>query len=219
MLMPNYRSSLGAVLLVIFMLASASGWAGEETLLGDFFIALRNGHVDEVKEWLAKGVEANACDERGETPLMLAARSDDYPKVVSALLDAGAKSYLRNPYGETALMLAAFYGRSNSVALLLERGTDIGEANRMGWTPLIYAAFAGHTAIVAQLLAYGAPADSASGNGMTALMVAARNGHIDTVRLLLAKGADRSLESGAGQTARQLALSAGNTDIAKELEP
>jgi len=217
--MLNFRSSSLAGFLTVLLLAVASSPAFSSTLLDDFFIAVRNGNDGEVKIWLAKGVDVNALDQRGETPLMMAVRSDDHPLVVSALLEGGAKSYLRNPHGETALMLAAFHGRDKSVAALLERGTDIGEANRMGWTPLIYAAFAGHAAIAAQLLAYGAPADSAAGNGMTALMLAARNGHIAMVELLLAKGADRSLKNSAGTDARQLALSAGNTQIAELLKP
>lgn len=204
--------------LLALLLAASGGAAWGQNLFDDFFIAARNGNDVALKVWLDKGVDADVRDERGETPLMAAVRADDHPAVVAALLAAGAKSWLRNPYAETALMLAAFHGRAHSVAVLLERGTDIGETNRMGWTPLLYAAFAGHAAIVGQLLAHGAPVDFTAANGMTALMLAARNGHAETVELLLAKGADRSLKSQSGASARQMALDAGNTHIAERLQ-
>lgn len=205
---------LPALLQFFPMMASAA-----ETPFNDFFIALRNGNAAEVKVWLNKGADANILDERGETPLMLAVRFDDNVEVVRLLLRARAKTYLRSPYGETALMLAVYNGFPKSVAALLSGGTDISETNRQGWTPLIYAAYAGHTDIAALLLSHGAPADSISGNGLTALMLAARNGHLDTVRLLLAKGADRMRKSDTGLTAKDFALKAGNTDIAKLLKP
>lgn len=205
-------------LLLALLLAVTGGAAWGQNLFDDFFIAARNGNDVALRAWLDKGVDADARDERGETPLMAAVRTGDHPLVVSALLAAGAKSWLRNPYAETALMLAAFHGRAHSVAVLLERGTDIGETNRMGWTPLLYAAFAGHAGIVEQLLKHGAPVDFAAANGMTALMLAARNGHAATVELLLARGAERTLKSQSGASARQMALEAGNTHIAERLQ-
>lgn len=208
----KFFAVLPALLSLLPMMAGAA-----EVPLNDYFISLRNGNAAEVKEWLNKGADVNALDERGETPLMMAVRFDDNVEAVKLLLRARAKSYLRNPYGETALMLAVYNGFTKSVAALLAGGTDISETNRQGWTPLIYAAYSGHTDIAALLLAHGAPADSASGNGLTALMLAARNGHLDTVRLLLAKGADRARKNEAGLTAREMALKAGNTDIAKLL--
>jgi ankyrin repeat protein len=211
---PNTVSTL----LLSFLLVFSGGMAQGQNLHDDFFIAARNGNDVALQGWLNRGMDANARDERGETPLMAAVRAGDHPEVVTALLAAGAKPWLRNPYAETALMLAAFHGRAHSVAVLLERGTDIGEANRMGWTPLLYAAFAGHATIVEQLLKHGALIDFPAANGMTALMLAARNGHAETVELLLARGADRSLKSQSGASARQMALEAGNTYIAERLQ-
>lgn len=194
-------------------------FAGPDTLLDDFLIAVRNGNARDAQAWLKRGADPNLRDERGETPLMQAVRADDNGEVVTVLLGNGAKSYLRNPLSETALMLAAFYGRERSVAALLERGTDIGEANRQGWTPLTYAAFAGHEAIVGQLLAHGAAVNGTTNNGLTPLMLAARNGHYAVVMKLLAAGADRTLKGGAGFTAEELAQRVGNTEIAKLVKP
>ncbi|MBS4097391.1 MAG: ankyrin repeat domain-containing protein [Sulfuricella sp.] len=199
--------------------ASAPVFAGTDMFFDDFLIAVRNGNVREVQAWLKRGADPNLRDERGETPLLQAVRADDNHEVVTVLLENRAKSYLRNPLGETALMLAAFFGRSQCVDVLLKSGTDIGEANRQGWTPLTYAAFAGHAEIVGKLLANGAAVNGVTANGLTPLMLAARNGHIGVVAKLLAAGADRSLKGGAGFTAEELAARAGNTEISKLVKP
>lgn len=194
-------------------------FAGADMFFDDYLIALRNGNAREVQAWLRRGADPNLLDERGETPLIQAVRADDSDEIVMLLLDNRAKSYLRNPLGETALMLAAYFGRTRCVDILLKRGTDIGEANRQGWTPLTYAAFAGHAEIVGQLLANGAAVNGVTTNGLTPLMLAARNGHIGVVYRLLAAGADRTLKGGAGFTAEELASRAGNTEIAKLVKP
>lgn len=208
-----------SVLLGSLVVVAAPAAASGDVFFDDYLIAVRNGNAREAAQWLKRGADPNLLDDKGETPLMQSVRIDDSPEVVRLLLDHRAKTYLRNPLGETALMLGAFFGRTRSVEVLLKYGCDIGEANRQGWTPLTYAAFAGHADIVALLLANGAPVNGTTANGLTPLMLAARNGHYDAVMKLLGAGADRTLKGGAGFTAEELALRAGNTEIAKVVKP
>jgi uncharacterized protein len=219
MIFARFRCFSGFFLVLAISISSAAAFAETDTFFDNFLVAVRNGNVRDASAWLKRGADPNLLDERGETPLMQAVRADDNHEVVMLLLDNRAKSYLRNPLGETALMLAAFFGRSRCVEVLLNRGTDIGEANRQGWTPLTYAAFNGHGEIVALLLKNGAAVNGVTSNGLTPLMLAARNGHYEAVTKLLAAGADRTIKGGAGFTAEELARRAGNTEIAKLVKP
>jgi ankyrin repeat protein len=71
---------------------------------------------------------------------VIAARSGFEP-TLDALLAAGAKVNIKNPFGDSAIMVAAIGGRLAIVKKLHARGAEI---NHPGWTPLIYAATGGH---------------------------------------------------------------------------
>src|SRR4051812_24083337 len=67
--------------------------------------ASRAGHAEAVKSLLAGGrADANGRDERGNTPLIEAAR-DGHDDVVQALLVARADPNAKNDEGQTALSL------------------------------------------------------------------------------------------------------------------
>lgn len=66
---------------------------------------------------LNKGADANAADEAGWTPLMLAVRGGKLP-AIEALLAAGAETAAQNQRGATALHLAAINGKPDVCACL-----------------------------------------------------------------------------------------------------
>jgi uncharacterized protein len=103
--------------------------------------------------WASPGLDVNAANASGETPLMMAALRGDIewarrlvergakvqkdgwsplhyaatgpePKVVTLLLDRGAAIDSRSPNRTTPLMMAARYGAEASVDALLARGAD-----------------------------------------------------------------------------------------------
>ena len=76
-------------------------------------------------------------------------------------LDAGVPATLTNEAGDTLVMLAAYHGHAETVALLLARGGDANQANGKGQTPLAGAVFKGGADVVRALLAGGA--DPAAG--------------------------------------------------------
>lgn len=65
----------------------------------------------------------------------------------------------------TPLHVAAKWGKSNMVALLLEKGGNIESKTRDGLTPLHCAARSGHEQVVDMLLERGAPISSKTKNG------------------------------------------------------
>ena len=76
-------------------------------------------------------------------------------------LDEGVPATLTNEAGDTLVMLAAYHGHADTVALLIARGGDPNRANDKGQTPLAGAVFKGGTEVVRALLAGGA--DPAAG--------------------------------------------------------
>jgi hypothetical protein len=110
----------------------------------------------ELKAWLGKGVIIHICDPRGNTHLHRAVMEGAKPFVIEFLLDRGVDINARNEAGETALIIAAWYGRHELVELLLKRGADPNVKTREGLSALKVASKNGHGSTVDMLLAHGA---------------------------------------------------------------
>ncbi len=187
--------------------------AGE--IVDDTLQALQLDDASSVAQGLKRGLDVNFVDAYGNTLLMLAAR-DDSRQSAAILINAGAKLYLRNVFGDDALLLATFAGHEAIVDMLLAKGA-IAEANPRGWTPLHYAAFAGRLRLVNKFLALGGDVNvnATTQSGTSPLMAAAMKGHIDVVRSLLNAGADTELRDSKDLSASDHALAHANTDIAE----
>ena len=139
---------------------------------------------------------------------------------VAELLD-GDPSLLdaMSPDGYHPLGLAAFFGATSTVRLLLDRGADVATAatNPMRVQALHAAAASRSVAIVRMLLEAGADPNARQHVGYTPLMGAAGNGSDEMVDLLLKHGADPSLVSEDGKTAAGIAREHGHGAIAERL--
>ena len=95
----------------------------------------RSGNVtnDGLKQALSAGVDVDAADASGWTPLMLAAYAN--PEAISILLQAGAHADRASLHGDTPLHFAAYDGRLSK--LLLQAGAPINAASADGITPLM----------------------------------------------------------------------------------
>lgn len=156
----------------------------------------------EVRAQLRRGVSPDSVDVRGDSALVVAARSGQLD-ITQLLVDAGAKVNLRNKWGDTALMVAALNGRDKIVRYLRGKGGDI---NNSGWTALHYAAVNGHTDVAKYLLDQGANPLASSPNGVTPLMMAARENKTEVVKVLLEYGADIAQKNDKGETAYDWAV-------------
>jgi ankyrin repeat protein len=130
--------------------------------------------------WAHPGLEVDAANAQGETPLMMAAlkgrlewtqrllergarlnregwtplhyaASGPEPKVVELLLARGAALEARSPNGSTPLMLAARYGSEASVDLLLARGADPKLRNQRDLTAADFARMDGRDGLAKRL--------------------------------------------------------------------
>lgn len=110
----------------------------------------------ELKSWLGKGKITPICDPRGNSYLHRAAIEGAKPFVIEFLLKRGLDINARNAQGETALILAAWYGRADLVEVLLQKGADPNVKTRKGLSALKVASRNGDDRIVNLLLAQGA---------------------------------------------------------------
>ena len=140
-------------------------------------ILAATGNADQIQRALDGSAEINKRDASGVSTLMLAARSNQDPKVVSLLVRAGASLDNRNRNGETALMFAAEYNRNPDVIrALISAGANVLDRDALGRTALMHAAECStNPDVVTALLNAGADAKARSVDRKTALDFAQYN--------------------------------------------
>ncbi len=172
---------------------------------------------------LDQGLDINARDIQGRTPLLLAVRRCSV--AVAFLLDHGADPTIGDRRGGTALHY--LIGRpvetaSPMVQKLLDAGLDIDPKDKLGRTPLIAAGYSGVPyASVKVFLDHGADPNAQDARGDTLLHVLAKktDGH-DTaqiVALLIANGADVNIEDKNGIPPLVWAAKRGKPAMAEQL--
>lgn len=169
------------------------------------------GAAEGLKARLKAGDDANALDELGNTPLLLAAAAQ-HAEAVRLLLENGADPMARDKAGHTAAELA----QDETVLRLCREG----EAARTRELELASAVTAGDAATVANLLGQGGnPNALTEDHSATLLILAAGSGDADITRLLLAAGADVTAKRPTGDkwTALHAAAAAGKPEVAAML--
>lgn len=156
-------------------------------------------------------------DERGRTPLYLAAEQGDTRKVGSLLKQTGNPDQ-QDDCRWTPLMRAAQNGHLEVAEMLLAAGADVNAIDKGGYTVLMVAAGGGNPDILRLLLRHGARLDAQDPEfGRTALHRAARENLPGNIRVLLSAGADTRLRDSSGMTALDLALQHGHQSTAELL--
>lgn len=124
--LPSRRSRRQALrLLAVSALASGLPGIALAGAYDDYFRAVKLDDVKLVRSLLQRGFDPNTVDEeRGETGLIIAVR-EDANKVFELLFntkDVNLNARARN--GDTALMIAAYKGRYDTVKALLDKGAE-----------------------------------------------------------------------------------------------
>lgn len=165
-------------------------------IMSELYIAACSRDIDEVCKLLVKGVDVNARDDDGKTPLHGAARNGR-SKIVALLLENGAdvnaqdKDGLTPLHNATGIIPLAFLRKSSfgtTTALLILGDADVNLQDNNGLAPLHYAARRGLTDIAALLVASGAEVNMRNKDGATPLSEAVRTGHKATEKLLIQQG-------------------------------
>ncbi len=135
------------------------------------FAASRQGNVPVLMEIFGVRENLDVQDEKGFTPLIIAAYNNR-PEAVAALLEAGADPNATDNGGNTALMGAAFKGYTEVANVLISKGADLDAQHGNGGTALMFAAMFGRNEVVDLLLGSGADRDIRDVRGMTAFDLA-----------------------------------------------
>ncbi len=158
--------------------------------------AIYLGAFQVAKEMLAKGVEINAQDRAGNTPLLMTCINDD-ADFVRFLLSKGANLKIKNIRGGTALIAAANNREAfrELIPLLLKAGADVRAKAKDGTTvlwPLVTLLGQAKEGDILEMLnlviSQDAEVDPQIEGGFAPLMYAAREGNLKVVKLLVEKG-------------------------------
>jgi ankyrin repeat protein/mono/diheme cytochrome c family protein len=154
----------------------------------DLVAAIRDADSAAVRKLIERGVDINARDAEGNTPLILASFYAG-PECVALLLQKGADPNAANKAGVTALIRAAT--NYEKTRLLVNAGAEVRvRTSDLGNTPLILAArLAGNSRTVKLLLERGADSMERNNVGISPIISGAASGDLETLKSLLDAGA------------------------------
>ena len=180
------------------------------------YTAIRAGDPVPLNILLDDGVNPNAADSRGVTPLMNAAAIGSLESM-ELLVKRGADVNAQNASGSTALMWSA--NDPGKVRFLLEHGADVNKVTKSGRTALMIAAVSNSShETVGILLKKGADGSLVDQKGNNAFLLAVTGGDPATIRLLAEFAGDVNRASpGRGTTPLMTAVSARNIEVVKLL--
>jgi ankyrin repeat protein len=192
---------MNKLLSLVAVCVSVAGPALAESPLAD---AIENGRREAALTLIAQGVDVNAAQGDGTTPLHWAAYQLD-TDLVERLLERGAQANAANRFGARPLGEAVKAANLEIVALLLEAGAEVDAVNADGQTALMLAARTGSTEVASALIAAGADVDAREAwRDQTALMWAAEGAFPKLVDLLIAKGTDVRARAAANDWGSQI---------------
>lgn len=182
-------------------------------------LAVRRGFTRLVETLLARGVDPNATDAHGGTPLaeVLGLPPDLAEDMARRLLAAGANPERAAFDGRTPLGLALAQGRGDLARWLDWSGPWRLPGRRPIAADVVEAATVGDVRAVERLVALGLPPDARDAKGATALIRAAGRGHPAVVAWLLAAGADPAAAASSGVDALTAAIAAHRDPVVRVL--
>lgn len=103
-----------------------------------FLHEVKMGNRGEVETFIRAGINVNARDKDGSTPLMIASERGD-AEMAGVLLKNGADPNAGDIDGYTALMFASYSGNLEIAKLLVAGGADVNARDKDGWTAVMFA--------------------------------------------------------------------------------
>ncbi len=149
-----------------------------------FSVAVSFCLLDVCEELLKRGVDLEAADANGWTPLMVAVFHGHIP-MCDFLISHGAKLEATDIQGQTPLMIAAQHSTAELCRLLVQRGAQVNVRSPRGQTVLMLAGGYDYVNIGKTLMDDGADLLATDRTGLTALALAARKNNPEACRALI----------------------------------
>lgn len=171
-------------MIELFLLNGVKEGLTKEYLLRSVSLKNETGTLTMLKG----GIDPNVSNDKGNTPLIIAASLGDLTNL-QHLLAYRADVNAANHDGNTALIYAARYNHPDVIKMLLRPQTmqtplDVNAQNKAGETALYWGASKGYVEVVKRLLAAGADPTVAAKNGLVPYAVAQRNGRTSVLEWL-----------------------------------
>ena len=119
-------------------------------------LAAEQGYHNCVQILLSFGANPNLKNEDEYTALLLAAEHGRNETVRTLCIWPGVDIEMSNKFGKNAFIMAAEFGRFESLMILREHGANVNAESKRGMTALFLASLKKHVQIVEYLVAHGA---------------------------------------------------------------
>src|SRR5882762_2544304 len=126
------------ILIVLTFCLLFSGCKKTLPFSRDIREAIENDQRASIKMLIDAGVDVNAHDNTGATPLTVAVDSNARPETTKVLLRSGANPNWPDGQGEYALNIALEHGEAENAILLLQSGADPNNTNHDGLAALAF---------------------------------------------------------------------------------
>jgi ankyrin repeat protein len=206
--------------IVIFLIDKGADVNAVVSRSPALFQAAEKGHAEIVRLLMSAGADYIQGNPTFKWAPIHAAYS--YPECLRALLDGGADIDAASD-DSTALYIATYHGKTESVKLLISRGAnleitcefpDLSDSN---YTPLLAASMKGHSDITRALLEAGANAKIKAPNKETALHLSFKASSEPTLKVLLEYDPDLDAKNDDEKTVLHLVDAETPVSLAKPL--
>ena len=190
---------------------SCKGWNTEE-----YF---KTATLEEVTVCLDAGIDLEARDDSGLTPLHRAVQDTENPDVIKSLINAGANLEAQAKDKQTPLHVAAAYSENPDVIKsLINTGANLEAQAKDKQTPLYWAVSFKNLSAIKVLIDAGADKASVNNRWTSLHWVAAYNENPDIIKSLINAGADVKARAEVKRTPLHVAAAYNeNPDIIKSL--
>ncbi|XP_071085592.1 putative ankyrin repeat protein RF_0381 [Haliotis cracherodii] len=184
--------------------------------LTPLMLAAKNGRYDVFEHLQRKGGDMTLKDSDGDHILSMACEGGNMDIVKYVVSREPNLINRTRTDGRTALMWAAWHGKTTVFEYLLARKATLSLADNDGDTILHYACYGGHTDIVKYIIDDTTiDINTRNVHGRTALMEAATYGHKDVFYLLVGKDSGISHKDDKDNNILHAACRGGHIDIVK----